>query len=84
MLAGLLQVIEELHWQPEDLKDHSEVAAEVEEARRYLDKAEELYKAGEAEKAMYAFLYAAVCYGLALSELSEAEKLKQKTDEILT
>lgn len=88
MWAPLLQVIEELHWQLEDLEDRSlrlsEVAAEVEETRRYLDKAEELDKAGEAEKAMYAFFYAAVCYGVALSELVEAEKLKRKVNETLT
>ncbi len=87
MIRGLEIAVEELRRQIDDLVQRAlpfaNLEAEIKEARAYLDKAAQYGTSREEDKALLALLYAAVVYGIALTELEQAQELKQRIDAIL-
>ncbi len=87
MIRGLEIAVEELRRQIDNLADQAlpfaDLQTEIEEARSYLKMAAEFGTARDEHKALFALLYAGVCYGLALTELEQAQALKRKIDGIL-
>ncbi len=87
MIRSLEIAVEELRRQIDDLARQAfpfaDMQAEIEEARGYLKKAGEYGTSRDEDKAVFALLYAGVCYGVGLSELKQAQELKRKIDEIL-
>ncbi len=87
MIRGLEIAVEELRRQLDGLVQRvlpfADLETEIKEARAYLMRAAEYATARDEDKALLALLYASVCYGVAITELEQAQELKQKIDAIL-
>ena len=87
MIRTLEIATEELRRQVDELErcalPFADIPVETAEARLYLDKAAECGAARDLDKALFALLYAGVCFGVAATELEQAERLKRKIDELL-
>jgi hypothetical protein len=86
-IRSLEIAVEELRRRIDELEQRalpsSDIKAETEQARAYLNKAVRYGTSRDHDKATLAVVYAAVCYGAALTELEQAERLKRVIDEIL-